>query len=384
MADYTNFFPIVQRTEEDLRADFDVRANAGLTVDDPDWADTRVGSPYWLATQPAVIEFAVAYDRINEAVAAGILATSWGDALDAHAASYGEERTEASYATGEITFTGDEGTLIGTGVRVSPVQTDPDVNPPIFETTASGAIDGTEEITLPIQAIEAGEDGNVAANEITLPITGVEGLVSLTNADPTDGGADEESDEALKERLMLRFRGGGRGTSSDYAAEALRQPTVGKVTIQRAWDGPGTVRIMVMDDNGDPLSVDEVADLQEHFEAWVPLDHEPTVATPTTSTIHSLAEMEFKEGYSLDGSGGDVALQTAIEEAIAEYINSLGVGEDVIYNRVIAAIMTVEGVLDVNDTVRIEETTDPPTGTTDIAIGDTEVAKSGNITLTEA
>lgn len=140
MPDLSDFLPLFSRSEAQIRADFDARANAGLTTADPDWRDTRVGSFYWWATQPSVVWSARMVDRMNEVAASGNIATAWESYLDLHAQSYGEDRIAASKAVGQVTFTGAVGTLIGTGVQVSPPQTDPEVEPPTFSTTQSGTI----------------------------------------------------------------------------------------------------------------------------------------------------------------------------------------------------------------------------------------------------
>lgn len=128
------------RSEAQIRADFDARANLGLTSADADWIDTRVGSFYYIATQPSVIWFARTIDRMNEIAASANLATAWEDYLDLHAEGFGEARLAATKATGKVTFVGTVGTLIGSGVQISPPQTDADVDPPTFQTLASGTI----------------------------------------------------------------------------------------------------------------------------------------------------------------------------------------------------------------------------------------------------
>lgn len=380
-------FPVLfQRTEEEIRADFDARANAGVTPDDPAWTDTRAGvSSFWLFTQPAVVEFAAAYDRMNEIAAASILSTSWGEFLDAHVASFGDERIAAVRATGVLRFEGAEGTLIANGARFSPVQTDPDLEPPVFQTTEGGTIDADGVIDLPAEALEAGEAGNVAAGTITYPRTAVPGVVTITNPDDFDGGEEEESDDALKTRMRLRFKGGGGGNAAAYAREALLWPGVGFVKVIPHWNGPGTVKVVIMDNNRDPLP-SQVAPLQEHLgtgvmgeEGWAGINHEVTVVTPDYTDIYGSSTVVFAPGYSLDGAGGTVALRSAIEAATTAYIDSLAPGDDVIFEAFQAAILSVDNVVDVADTT--VDVVDPPVGTANIAIDDDHVARLVRVDL---
>ena len=284
--------PLFVRDEDDIRADFDLRANAGLTTDDPEWVDTRVGSPFWLATQVAVTDSARNVDRMNEVVAASMISTSWGEHLDNHAASYGMERKAASFATGVVRFTGTVGTLIGTGVRVSPVQTDPEIEPPVFYTTQSGTIPAGGFLDLAVQAEDAGIAGNVAANQITFLITGVGGIASVNNAAATGGGVEVESDEALVLRLLQRFAGKGSGTQADYIGWSLEDPEVGRVTVVPVWAGPGTVQVILMSPSGDSVSAAAVSRVQLRLDpvagqgkGQAPISHNVTVQTPAQVQI---------------------------------------------------------------------------------------------------
>lgn len=364
MADFNDYSPIFVRTEAQMRADWDIRANAGMTVDDPEWVDIRQGSTFWMMTQPHIIEHAIGYDRLNEVVAAAILSTSWGASLDLHAQSFGEARIAAGYATGVVTFTGPSGTLIGTGAQVGPAQDDPDIDPPIFETTASGTIPVGGTLDLPIIAREPGAASNVAANKITILHSGVPGITLINNALAVGGGSEDETDAALKSRLELIFQGKGSGTIADYSREALNQPGVGRVTVIPHFNGPGTVQLILLDDNGDPITEPTRVAAQLHFDprisaagtvvaaippgsGWAPINHVVTVSTGVRQDIDIVAQVDPAPGFSLDGNDtGAIAIRAALQFALMDYVNSLEAGQPVIRNEVIGAIMRVDGVTD--------------------------------------
>jgi uncharacterized phage protein gp47/JayE len=384
--DFSDVFPLFTKTEEDIRAEVDARANVGLTTDDPEWVDTRVGSAFYIATQPSVVALAEVYSRLNEVAAASIPATSWESWLDLHAFSYGLLRKPAVAASGFVTFVGEPGTIVGTGVEVSPVQTDPGVEPPVFVTTQSGTIPGGGILELEVVADEPGVSGNVSAGTVTLLQTGVGGIASVTNDESMDGGSEVESDEALKTRLTQLFQGRGSGNQADYTRWALAEPGVGRVTVIPLWNGLGTVQVIIMDDDGRPVGPAVVTSLQTRLDpvpgqgaGQAPIDHEVTVDTPVEITIDVAATLTFKSGYSLDGSSGTVALREELQEAVLDYLNGLAAGEDVIYNAVRAAFFDVEGVLDVT-ALTVEG------GTTDVAIETTPpqvaVATAGGVVLT--
>lgn len=373
---------VFARTEVDLRADMDVRANVGLSPGDPEWIDTREGSFYFIATQPSVILLAAAYDRMNEILQAAIPFTSFDTHLDNHAISFGLIRKEATIAGGAVTITGVDGTLVPSGVIVSPVQTDPDIEPPEFETTNSGTIAGGT-LSLTVQARTAGSSGNVPVAAISFLQTAVDGVATVTNLTATSGGTDRETDEALVRRIQAIFLGSGSGTVGDYTRWALNYPAVGRVTVVPVWDGPNTVQVIISAANGDSLPGATVTGLQNELDpvpgqglGIAPIDHHVTVQTPTSVAVSVSATVELADGYALDSITGDIAVRSAIEESLSDYIDELAPGVDVIYNHVMAQFFRVEGVVNVS-AVLVNG------GTADIVIGSNppQVAQMNAVTL---
>lgn len=469
MTDLSAFFPLFAKDESVIYSEMAARANAGLATDDPGWVDTRVGSMFWLSNYPTAVAISAAYTRMNEAAAAGILATAWDSYLDLHADSYGAERKVASFATGSILFVGTPGTLIGSGTRALPPQVDPDVDPPIFETTASGTIpaplaapagpsavqgaaggtltsstlhryvitaldlvgetvasaevnattgttqkqitlawtavagaasyrvyrkfgatgppydllttvvapavgyndngsvgvnsavhppvvNGTGgQLSLAARALEAGTAGNVGANAITLPDTGIGGLASLTNPAPFAGGTEVESDQGLKDRMGQLFDGTKGANQAWYVARALEEPGVGRVTVTPLWAGAGTVLVVAMTSTGRAVTAAIAASLQARLDpvagagqGQAPIDHAVTVQTPTEKLINVRGTPTFKPGYSLDGASGTVAQRDVITTAIKLYLDTLRGGDDVVFEAVQGAYFNAPGVLDIS------------------------------------
>lgn len=78
-----------------------------------------------------------------------------------------------------------------------------------------------------------------------------------------------------------------------------------------------------------------------------PIGHVVVVKTAALLTVNISAIVEPESGYTLDGFGGTVALQDAIEAAITEYVERVEPGGEVVHNQVIGVITTVPGVHDV-------------------------------------
>lgn len=359
MADLTQFLPVFQRTEAQIRADWDALANLGLSTGDPDWVDTREGGFYHIATQPAVVESARLWDAMTETAAAAHFGTAWGEYLDEWAASLLISRDVATKATGQVTFTGTVGTLIPVGIQVGVPQTDPDVTPPTFVTTESGTIPGGGTLTLAVEAQDAGTDGNVGAASITLLMSPLGGIASVSNANATANGTDDETDLHLREKIQLQLTASGSGNIDDYKRWTLAYSSeqslgIGLVDVVPVWNGAGTVLVTIATATGQPCSTAVVNALQAYLDSVAAqgqgragIGATVTVKTVTTVSVTIAATVTYKPGYSLTGTTGTVALQTEILSAISDYFADLRPGDDVIYNAVRASIFEVEGVLDV-------------------------------------
>ena len=110
-----------------------------------------------------------------------------------------------------------------------------------------------------------------------------------------------------------------------------------------------------MDESGRAVSAQKVAEEQAYLDpvpgagkGQAPPGATVTVSTPSTIGLVVNGTIAFKEGFSLDGGGGLVALRARIEASVESYVNSLEVGEDVVYDHVKAQMFTVQGVYSVS------------------------------------
>jgi uncharacterized phage protein gp47/JayE len=334
-------------------------ANEGLTPDDVDeWVDTREGSFFHVTSIGGAREDARIYDLMGtETVAAAHPLFAWETYLDSHAETQALFRNAAVAATGIVTFTGAPGTVIGTGVEVGTEPTAPDAEAPEFETTVGGVIPGGGSIDLAVRATETskGTIGNVSAGAIVGILTDVPGLVSVTNADPTVGGADTETDEGLRSRLLAVYGGGGGWNKAAFEVAALAYGNgIGQVTVIPLWDGPGTVKVVIATADGDPVSAGTVTGFQNFIDpiaaqgagaAMVGIA--VTVQTAAVQNVTVAASVEPEPGYSVEGDGGTIALRPVIEAQLAAYVDAIGSDDEVVLAKVAGAIANLRGVHDV-------------------------------------
>lgn len=359
MPDITDFTPVTQETAETIRARIDANVNMGRDPSDPQWVDTVEGGIYWDLTQIWVLEAERLWDFLGTEVPAAMFPSyAWGDFLDEHALTYGIVRKDAIAATGTIRFTGTSGTLIPTGTSVGTVTTDPDGVSIVFVTTQPGSIPVGGYVDVAIQAAEVGTDSNVGAHTITLLNSPINGVASVDNAAATASGEEQESDTDLQTRVLIEIASTqGAGTISDYTKWALAYPGVGNVTVQPAWAGGGTVRVVVTDANNLPVSAGIVSGLQAILDptsapgagqGLAPIGAIVTVATPNPYYVDYSATIVHSTGYTLDGTAGTIATRASIVAAVTAYVNTLAPGASVVLNRCEYAALSVPGVYDIS------------------------------------
>lgn len=87
------------------------------------------------------------------------------------------------------------------------------------------------EATLDIQALVAGDEGNVDADKIKLVVSGIDSIFGVNNANETEFGQNIESNAGLAQRALLAFVSVDSGTEAGYLATALGTPNAQRTRI---------------------------------------------------------------------------------------------------------------------------------------------------------
>jgi len=361
LQDEQNDTTILQRMKDALPADLD--ASEGSFLHD--------------ALAPAAIELAQAAAWAQEVLRRGFARTTFGAYLDLRAEEHGVTRLPATRARGTVTFTGTPNTVIPAGTRVSTAST-PTAAAQVFTTDAEATIGGGGTVDVTVTAEVAGSAGNVAAGRITFVTTPVAGVSSVTNAAPTTGGTDKETDAALLARYLQRVRNpSSSGNKADYINWAMEVSEVGGVSVVPLWNGPGTVKVAIIKTDKTPADAALVAAVQAYIdpdpgmgEGKAPIGAAVTVVAATAVQINVTATLTIAPGYDA------ASVKVAVEANIDAYIKSLVFAQDndVLYSRVGNAIIDTVGVQDYSGLL-------VNGGTANVVIGDTEVAVKGVITL---
>ncbi len=204
--------------------------------------------------------------------------TSW---LEMKASTWGITRKPGGRASGTVTFTGTGTVSAGHVLRSMGGQ--------LYTVDADVDVPGTGAVT----ASEPGAAGNLAAGaqlQLVSPAVGVMGTASAAEA--FSGGADEESDESLRSRLLAMLQSPPRGGSrADYVQWATSVPGCTRAWCYPLWDlggqTAGNVGVAVVaDDLEDPMDCDEVvAAVQEYIDSVRPVTAAAYVFAPVPETV---------------------------------------------------------------------------------------------------
>ena len=204
--------------------------------------------------------------------------------LDRQSAIWGVVRKAATYAEGAVIFVGADGVTVPGGTLVQ--RTDG-----VRYATTSDALISAGSATVEIAAVLAGEAANeVEAVELSLvsPIAGVQATAAIT-AGGLAGGADPESDEDLRARLLLRIQQPPHGGASfDYVAWALEVTGVTRAWVMPNWMGAGTVGVTFVLD-AEPGGIfpptEKVLEVADYLEERRPVTAEVVVFAPVAKNL---------------------------------------------------------------------------------------------------
>lgn len=310
-------------------------------------------------------------------------------------------------ATGTVTFTGTAGTVIPEGFRVAKAMLDDDgitIIPGAYYLTEeavtigedgtvdaeivaeeTGAksnadvntitlidetMDGVDSVTnqdavtdgsdgiadVPAIAQNAGTAGNVPADSIVLMVNPMSVITGIINKEAFSGGTDEESDDDLRDRIVVRDLSIGDsyvGSVADYTRWAMSVNGVGGVIVLPTYDGAGTAKIIIADENGEPATqslIDAVYnyifspdDESERLAGVDAAEGGVVIVAPTNIPVTISVSVKLESGYTVEDAG------KAFREALKSYMMQTPKDGDLKYQRVGAILIDLPQVADYKD-----------------------------------
>jgi uncharacterized phage protein gp47/JayE len=340
----------------------------------PPLTDRNPGSVTRLLAESFAREYAVLSRQLEAVYRAGFLDTASGRDLDQIVALLGLTRRDSTYATGTVVFA--RGTpaaadiFIATGARLSTGDS-PVI---VFETSEDRTLArGALSVEVPIRATVSGAAGAVPPNTITAIHRPILGIEAVSNPAGTQLIGANETDDALRLRARRAFEGAGKATIAAMISALTTIPAIREKDILLAEDPltrPGMITLSV----AAQLGADDVArviDAVEQsrpagvrvmagFDASTPgpIDPGPNpdgdAAVPDDATAIkvdvftpvAIYAVVVPTSPALSAQDRD-ALKRKGEIVLSGVVADAGVGETLVYNRLVAALISLGGVQDV-------------------------------------
>lgn len=275
----------------------------------------------------------------------------------------GISRKQASKATGAERFTGTAGTVIPANYQV---QTNSGI---IFLTTQTMSINSNGYVDIPIVAQSAGISGVVAANTIIKIVNPIIGLDSVTNLSDTVGGQDEETDIAFRTRYA-DSTASGDGSTVDAIRSNLKSVTgVTDATVtENVTDStvnnvpPHSIFCLVNGGNDTDVAkaifekraggINTYGSTSVSITDSQGISHTINFSRPTHVNVWIKIDVTTNGDYPSDGN-------TRIIAVIKDYIDNIGVGQDVLIYKLIMTIssLNLAGLDDMSITLSTDGTT---------------------------
>ena len=341
----------------------------------PRLTDRNPGSVLRTLSESFAREFAVLSRQLEQVYDAGFIETAEGRDLDQLVALVGIERRTALFAVGEVVFsrsTPAPGEIaIEEGTRISTA----DVPGVTVVTTESRTVrTGALSVAVPVRAELSGAAGIAGAGTLTVIHRPILGITGVTNPEPMAFGGTAETDDALRRRARRALDLSGGGTTGAIIGALSSVEGIREQDIRVSEDHiltPGVVTVTVAVTDLDDARQQRAIDLLEAVRpAGVRIFHNlnPTPSPvadpgpgggavdgppPTPSNIppdvfYSVGVKAAVTPRSATLSADEkAALVAEIEQVIRSFVDTRAVGDPVIYNQLVTAIMVVDGVQDV-------------------------------------
>lgn len=266
-----------------------------------------------------------------------------GDELEAYVKQWTDiRRKKAQRAAGYIDVTANGTIYSGTLVAADTVQ---------YEVTADVTINGT--VSVPIIAVLPGESGNTPANTVITMVTSNVNVEKITNPKPIEGGADEETDEALRNRYYIRLQmPATSGNKAHYILWALECNGVGGAKATRDTKINNKVNLYICGDGGDVVDESVVRLVQDYIDPNINGDGSGTAPIGAICQVYGAVTkaINISGNVELDNSLDGEEVISNIKAAITKYLSQINFKKtELSYARLLNIALGCEGVSDVTD-----------------------------------
>ena len=210
----------------------------------------------------------------------------------------------------------------------------------------------------------------------------VNGMQSAELCDVIVPGEDDEDQELFRERYFASFESASFGGNiADYKERVNALDGVGGVKVFPVWNGPGTVKLVIITSTYEAPNPEFVKDIQDQIdpglagigEGIAPIGHKVTVEGVESFEISVSADFTCTEGATFESVKSDMeeVLDQYFEELARSWENSTRLV--VRTSRIEVRLLDVDGILDIQNL-----TVNGATG--NIELTETQIPKRGELT----
>lgn len=320
----------------------------------PENIDKREGSVIFDAVAPATMLIAQQSLAMALIIRQTYIRTATGEFLDYRAVEHGTNRYPATYTEVKAKFLNYDGKPINNvqvGDRFASIG-----EKPIFYTVTKI----NDDLTGEMKAEESGSASNAYLGQV-LPVTPNDQLSWAEIVEVYGPARDTETDEHLRARLLNKNSWIAYGGNvADYLDMLSRISEVGAGQVYPIWKGPGTVKLVILNNDLMPATpslikkVKEIIDPEDSETLGVglaPIDHRVTVTAPETLKVNIETTLVLDSAYSPDN------VKDKIKSRLNDYFKVLrqqwaninkvmgrGYAQEIYRSKILSLIMQVEGV----------------------------------------
>ncbi len=341
--------------------------------------DDMIGGFPYDFTKPAAIELSefINYHMVR-ALMIAFPQFAWDEWLDLHGKQVHLTRHEAECASGFVEVSGIAGTVIPSGtIFCTPATND---SPALEYVSNEDSIIGSDgTVTISVTAVTSGTISNVAANTICMMAKPDKNILSVTNKEPITGGTERESNNAYYDRIAAEYDSSMTylGNDSDYIRWA-KEAGAGDCIVVSAYDGPGTVKLVLVDRNGEPANNTLIQEVYHYIVS--PDDRTkrllPTACAKLVCVAATTVNINYIcTGLSIDETTTIEQIKKDFKEAVMKIYDKAKNDGILRYNDVRPLISAINGVQDF-DTFMIND------NIVNIQLAQEEYPQTGNLNFT--
>ncbi|MDQ0412733.1 baseplate J/gp47 family protein [Mesobacillus stamsii] len=306
-----------------------------------DSIDKREGSVIYDATVYIAPKIAELYSFLDVFLSLAFADTADGEYLTLRAAEFGVYRKLATQAVRKGVFRDSTGALMDIPLNTRFAYEDATFL--VSERISVGEYKLTAEQT--------GTGGNSGSGEI-IPLQPVTGLGSAVLTDVLVSAIDEESDDSLKNRLKIRVqRQATSGNVYHYEQWALSVPNVGGVKVLPVWNGPNTVKVVLVSNESTAVTQGTIDEAVELIEKERPIGAIVTVVSAVELPVNVTATLTLAPGATVED------VESQFTEGLREYLQSIafktnditGEAELIRYTRIANILLDLPPIIDYTD-----------------------------------